>query len=348
MAAEPAHGDHVLAVDVGGTKTALAAVDRCGGVLARATIGTRPEEGADALTERILARGRALTAELDGTLRAVGAVTPGVDYGGRVLLAPNVRGLQRGPLAGRLRTGFGGVPAGAGNDVRAAALAEARWGELAGSPCGIHLNLGTGLAVSVVVGGRPLEGAHGAAGELGYQLRGPADLAGPPDGPYAPAAEAAQRPGDAGRPAAGAPSGSGQLAGAAGESGLPEGEPRAPLEEYVSGRALAERGSAVLGRAASTEEVFAAARLKPELARLVDEALDTLAVHVANLAVVVDPDRIVACGGMLGGEGGERILHRVRDVLGRAAPFPVEVRRGRFVHDAPLLGAALLAWQAAG
>ena len=54
--------------------------------------------------------------------------------------------------------------------MKAAATAEARWGSLAGSDPAVYLNLGTGLAVAIVVGGRVLEGAHGASGEIGYNL----------------------------------------------------------------------------------------------------------------------------------------------------------------------------------
>jgi glucokinase len=301
--------DFVLAVDVGGTKTALAAVTRRGTVEAREMIPTLASDGAKSLVRRVVEGGEELVSRVRGTLRGIGAVSPGVVRDDRVLLSPNVPGLERTSLVQELRDGFGIGAAGIGNDVKAAALAEARWGELQGSPCGIFLNLGTGLAVSVVIDGTVLDGAHGAAGELGYQLRGVADL------PHA-------------------------------AQDLSGGEGAAPLEEYVSGKALSVRGSALLGHEASTAEVFAAAQLKPELARLVEDALDTLAVHVANLAVVLDPDRIVAGGGMLAGEGGERILRRVQDVLTRVVPFPGEVRRGRFVQDAPLLGAALLAWDA--
>jgi glucokinase len=40
----------------------------------------------------------------------------------------------------------------------------------------VYLNLGTGLAAAIVVGGTVLAGAHGAAGEIGYNLRQTADV----------------------------------------------------------------------------------------------------------------------------------------------------------------------------
>jgi glucokinase len=55
--------------------------------------------------------------------------------------------------------------------VKAAARAEAESGALAGCDPGLYLNLGTGLAVAIIAGGAVLSGRHGAAGEIGYNLR---------------------------------------------------------------------------------------------------------------------------------------------------------------------------------
>jgi glucokinase len=61
-------------------------------------------------------------------------------------------------------------------DVKAAAQAELRWGSLVGCDPAIYLNLGTGLAAAIVAGGAVIAGAHGAAGEIGYNLRRPDDV----------------------------------------------------------------------------------------------------------------------------------------------------------------------------
>ena len=65
---------------------------------------------------------------------------------------------------------FPALPARFGNDVKLAALAELTWGALAGVDCGVYVNLGTGIAATLVIDGRVVEGAHGAAGEVGYWL----------------------------------------------------------------------------------------------------------------------------------------------------------------------------------
>ena len=57
-------------------------------------------------------------------------------------------------------------------------MAELRWGSLRGADPAILLILGTGLAAAIVVGGEVLHGANGAAGEIGYSLRGTASARG--------------------------------------------------------------------------------------------------------------------------------------------------------------------------
>ena len=61
--------------------------------------------------------------------------------------------------------------------MKAAAVAELRWGSLRGADPAILLILGTGIAAAIVVGGEVIQGANGAAGEIGYSLRGGADRA---------------------------------------------------------------------------------------------------------------------------------------------------------------------------
>jgi glucokinase len=61
-------------------------------------------------------------------------------------------------------------------DVKAAAAAEYRWGALAGCDPAIYLNLGTGIAAAIVAGGHVMFGAHGASGEIAYNLRSANDV----------------------------------------------------------------------------------------------------------------------------------------------------------------------------
>jgi predicted NBD/HSP70 family sugar kinase len=56
----------------------------------------------------------------------------------------------------------------AGNDATLAGLAEARRGVLRGVSVALHLHAATGIGGVLLVGGLPVTGAHGAAGEFGH------------------------------------------------------------------------------------------------------------------------------------------------------------------------------------
>ena len=161
----------VLGVDFGGTKIALAVCDLGGRCLASAVVATGPEGGGDSVLARGISAGQALLARCgDGhALAAVGVSTIGVPLEQGVELAPAIPGWEHVALARCIGAAFG-VPVRVATDVKAAATAEARWGALVGADPAIYLNLGTGLAAAIVVNGRVVDGAHGASGEIGYNL----------------------------------------------------------------------------------------------------------------------------------------------------------------------------------
>ncbi len=293
-------GDFVVAIDLGGTKTAVATADLGGQILAHARLQTEADLGGEQAVERALAEARACVArtahETGGRCVAAGAVSPGIVLDDRVELVPNVPGLDRLALPDLLRRGLDLDRVAVGNDVKAAAAAEHRWGSLQGADPAVFLSLGTGVAAAVLVGGRVLTGAHGAAGEIAYNLRGVADEAGAADG-------------------------------------------RAPLEELVGGRAIGERGSRLLGGRLSAAEVFASTDVRARF--LVDETLAELAVHVANLAILIDPARIAVGGGLM--DSSHLVLAALGNRVRFAVPFPPEIVPARFIHDAPLRGAIALA-----
>ncbi|GAA2576591.1 ROK family protein [Dactylosporangium fulvum] len=118
----------------------------------------------------------------------------------------------------------------------------------------------------------------------------------------------------------------------------------APLEETVSGSALARRGSALLGREVTAAELFDL-RTEPGVGELLDEAVDTLSRTIANLCVILDPQRVVIGGGLMG--AAPFILPRVAAALTRSVPFPPHLTTASFVDDAPLIGALAMALAAA-
>lgn len=172
----------VLAIDFGGTKVDLATGLPDGTLVERTRIPTDAAQGAEQAVRRAVEAGRALLGATPGTLAAVGVVSPGIVREDGIRYAPNVPGWESLKLPGLLREGFDVETVAYGNDVKAAGGAEARWGALRGADPGLFLSLGTGIGAALVVGGRVVHGAHGAAGEIGYALRGPGDVQGVADG----------------------------------------------------------------------------------------------------------------------------------------------------------------------
>lgn len=161
--------DCVLAFDCGGTKTLMGlASARDGALVATERLETRDYPDAPALVAAALARGTAW--QRRHRVVAVGAATMGVEgSNGRVALAPNFPGWTQAPLTRAvLEAAFPGIPVRVANDVKAACLAEMRWGRLSGSAYGAYLNLGTGVALAFGEWGRVWQGAHQMAGEVAY------------------------------------------------------------------------------------------------------------------------------------------------------------------------------------
>lgn len=297
---ERSSSDFVVAIDFGGTKIALATADFAGNLLEQSRIETNASQGALQALERTFPAAHSLiertASRRGGQCVAAGVTSPGVILPDKILLAPNVPGWGELALLERMRAGLGLTRIRVGNDAKAAAAAEVRWGNLQGADPAIYLSLGTGVAVALVVGGQVLTGAHGASGEFGYNLRSVADTRGVADG-------------------------------------------CAPLEEAIGGKAIGERGSQILDGNLSTADLFASS--DPRARALISEVLTELAVHMSNMAIVLDPARIAVGGGWM--NAGDRILEALKAHFRFAVPFPPEVVPAKFVHDASLVGAAALA-----
>ena len=159
--------DLVLGIDFGGTKVALC-VDDAGRVIASDRIPIRLGDSARTVVDRTITAVKRMLDACLAPVIAVGIVTPGIVHDHRIELAPNVDGWSELSLRDRFVDGLGISLVVVGNDVKAAALAEATTGALAGVDPGLYLNLGTGIAAAIVVNGTVVQGAHGASGEIGY------------------------------------------------------------------------------------------------------------------------------------------------------------------------------------
>ncbi len=161
-------GQFVVAVDVGGSLTKIAAAERSGSLHSTIRLPTQLAEGSDGvvrwLAEQITRVARSRSAD---SCLGYGVAVPGIieTDTGTVKAAPNV-GWSDMPLRDRLTelTGLSGAVA---HDVRSGGIAEWRLGSGKGVSNLLFLPLGTGIAGAMIVDGRMLE-ADGYAGEIGH------------------------------------------------------------------------------------------------------------------------------------------------------------------------------------
>jgi glucokinase len=177
---EPTGRREVVVLDIGGTKLAAGIVDESARLRERSRVETERTEGAERALERALGLvDEIISAERQAGRRpaALGVSTNGLTRETGVQLAPAVPGWSELRIPARLRARFPGLPTTVINDVKAGACAEIAWGALRGVANGLYVNLGTGFAAAIVVDGRVLEGANGAAGEAGYIVPSLGELA---------------------------------------------------------------------------------------------------------------------------------------------------------------------------
>lgn len=309
----------LLALDVGATKTIVAAVDGltdAGFRPLRPPVRFATPRDPAAFIEAVA---RAAEAALPAGVRAaaIGIGAPGpLDAVTGVIEHSTNLGWRDLPLARLISERLGGVPTSMDDDGNVGALGEARAGAGRGADPFAFLALGTGLGVGLIVDGRIVPGAHGAAGELGHLAVGDRD--GPRCG--------------CGR--------------------------RNCVEVWCGGAGLARRARETWptrriedGRPAPRDAtaVFALARMgDPDALRLVAAARRALAVAVAALYSTLDPAAI-AVGGAIGLAQPRFVRSAVREgasLVHWATARRVELRRPQLGEATVLIGAAVLAAQA--
>ena len=275
--------EHVLALDIGGTKLAAGAVGRSGDVLSFLVESTLADEGPERGLERLFGLGRKAVDEAG--LAWTQVVSVGIGCGGPldaergVLIAPpHLPGWRDVPVAALAEQAFG-LPAALENDATAAAAGEHRYGAGAGTRHMVYLTISTGVGGGVVIDGRLYRGAGGNGGELGHVT---VDCAG-------------------------------RLCRGCGRRGC--------LEAYVSGTSIAERAQEAGMDGATAADVAAAARAGDRVATEVwDGTTDALACGLTSIVNLFEPELVVLGGGVVSGTG-EQLLGPVRTrVLAEAMP----------------------------
>lgn len=160
---------NILAIDLGGTKTAMATYDIAsfaGGE--RKVFPTHADQAFSHVQTDLLTQIDEMRTK---DTVAIGIGVPGlVDrITGKIITMPNIPQSEGQDLAQVMRQ-HTGLPVTIENDVHCFALGEAIFGAGKGESVVIGTTLGTGVGGGVVIDGSLLRGSHGFAGELGHML----------------------------------------------------------------------------------------------------------------------------------------------------------------------------------
>lgn len=166
--------DHVLALDIGGTKLAAGVVHRGGEVRSFVRAPTKVEEGPDAVVERLLDLGRKALASAGqdpGDVAAVGIGCGGPldPVTGRVQGPPGLPGWDDVPIVDLVSAAYD-RPSCLENDATAAVLGEYRFGSWTGVRHMLYLTVSTGVGGGLIVDGQLFRGAAGNGGEFGHVI----------------------------------------------------------------------------------------------------------------------------------------------------------------------------------
>jgi glucokinase len=162
-------GEHVVGLDIGGTKFMAAVLDHKFKVVGRCKKKARSQKKDEKAEDRI-ARvvEEALEEAGNPEIRGIGAGSPGpLDPATGVIIdTPNL-GWKNFPLGAMLSKRFG-VPSAVDNDVNVGTYGEWCFGEVAGCDDVLGVFPGTGIGGGIIINRRLLHGFSGAAGEVGH------------------------------------------------------------------------------------------------------------------------------------------------------------------------------------
>ena len=257
-------------VDVGGTKVAAGLVDANGKILAQIRVPMISHSSAEAGLKAVLNALDQVTAGSSG-LAGIGICSPGPldPFTGVILNPPNLPCWRNFPLAESVQKVYP-VKVKVDNDANAAALAEARWGAARGYKNVFYATIGTGIGTGIVFDGKMFHGRTGAGAEGGHvsiDYRGPVCGCGKPGCIEVLASGNAIARRARERIAAGA---------------------RSAMVSIVGGNVEAIRGETV-GKAFLSGDLFAK--------ELIIETIEMLALWLANMIDLLDPEIIVIGGG---------------------------------------------------
>ncbi|MCC4908317.1 ROK family protein [Microbacterium sp. cx-59] len=297
--------EHVLAVDLGGTKVDAALVADDGTIVAgsRHRAPTGPEASAADLSDAVAGVVAQAAAALAGgdRIRGLGIGSAGpVDAVAGTVSPLNLR-IAQFPLVAVAAGALGAdVPVRLGLDGLCIALAEARYGAAADAASSVSLVVSTGIGGGIVWNGMPLAGERGNAGHLGQVRVTMATEGGPRTGTLE---DVAAGPGSV---------------------------------RWANAQGWVGRAGEDLARDAAAGDAVARAAIVRS-ATAVGHAL-------AGVSALLDIDRFVIGGGFSHAADDyiDLVQTTARSLAILPATYEIDVRRAALGADAPLVGAACL------
>jgi glucokinase len=307
-------------IDVGGTKISAALFTSQGEISGRRRVAVEkgPAEAPVRQIASLIRNFEDKARKQGGELLAIGICIPGIVFArsGRVW-APNIPGWDQFPLRDRLAAKTD-IPLVLDSDRSAYVLGEQWRGPAKGKKDVVFLAVGTGIGAGILSGGRLIRGSRDIAGAVGWFGLDPRFKS-----EYAAMGcfEAEASGGSIGRKA---------------RELLAAGEPSA-MRSIAKGRA----------ENVTARTVVEAARAGDPLARhVLDTAVIYLAMGIANIVSILNPEMVVLGGGLF--QAADLLLEPVRREFKRWAQ-PLAAKRAKIElsvlgEDAGLYGAAKLAW----
>lgn len=163
--------NYYAGVDLGGTNTKIGILNREGDILKSRIIKTLSAEGVDNTLERIWKTIQELSQELDINIKNIKGIGLGIP--GPVLEQSIVAFFANFPWERNINIKeklekLTGIETKLDNDANIIALGEAKYGAAKGSKSSVTVALGTGIGGGIYIDGKLVSGAKGAGGEVGH------------------------------------------------------------------------------------------------------------------------------------------------------------------------------------
>ena len=303
-----------IGLDIGGTKVLGVLLAADGGIEREDRLAS-PHTGLDAL----VATGASIVEQLDAPGAPVGVGAAGlVDRKGVLRYAPNLPNVREAPLGDALARATGRHVV-VDNDASVATLGEVTYGAAVGRRDVLLVTLGTGIGGGFLFDGRPYRGAHNFGAEIGH-------FTVDPNGPLCACGERGHWESIA--------------------SGTALGRMARDLVAKGGGAALVAAAGGDPTAVTGTHVGIAAAKADPDARDLLVQYSENVALGLAGLANILDPECVVIAGGLV--ELGPLLFGPLRDAFARhvegAAYRPaVAIIPAQLGERAGAIGAAVLA-----